>query len=168
MAKLAAGARLRPLPKPFERLPAVASMQTDRCGLWIFQPVPGILYTQTRGHLTPDIVPLFIEVADLQIARDQKVTHFHDLESTEAYESPVRTELTRWVLNRKNELEVVHLFILSRLVAMGIATANIATSMVGVHMHSSAQREPFEKVFAETVSQKLTATWAERAQEPER
>lgn len=89
--------------------------------------------TEVRGFMTRDMAQLIIDCAEPLYARPGRVHGFHNWLAMDNYESVCRVELTAWVLSHR-EQSTLHIGLRSRMVAMGVAVANLALgSLIQVH-----------------------------------
>lgn len=89
--------------------------------------------TEVRGYMTRDMAALIIARVDALYALGGKVYGFHNWFAMDNYESSCRVDLTAWVLHNRAQ-SVLHIGVASRLVAMGVAVANVALGrLIEVH-----------------------------------
>lgn len=81
--------------------------------------------TEVRGMMTRDMAQLIIERAEPLYARGGRIHGFHNWLAMDNYESVCRVDLTAWVLGHRQQ-STLHIGLRSRMVAMGVAVANLA------------------------------------------
>lgn len=141
----------RPLPSSLGGLAAGATYQSAKCRCLFFQPAPSVIVSQMMGHIDRGATEALKAFGERQLARGIPQTFFHDWEAVTGYESEARTMLTSWSLDRRNLIRDVEVLTQSKIVAMGVATANLATSVVGVHMRSHTLRQTWDRELASAV-----------------
>jgi hypothetical protein len=140
-----------PLPGSFASTKPAEEHALARGRIYLYQVTPRAIYAQVVGHLDVKGAEAFKAFADRAFARAPSTDMFHDWGEMTSYDSEARSSLTRWtIVNRKSIGSVVFL-VRSKLVAMGVATANLATSPLGVTLHSHTDRAAFERELAKLV-----------------
>jgi len=91
--------------------------------------------TVVTGFMTRDMAQLLMDRADGLYARCREVYGFHNWLGMQNYETACRVELTDWVLRHRHQ-SVLHIAVASRMVAMGVAVANLALGNL-IHVHST-------------------------------
>ena len=94
----------------------------------------GLYVTCVRGGMTRAMSQLIIEEADKLYAGGGTVYGFHDWLLMTHYESACRIELTDWVLSHRAQ-SVLHIGVASKVVAMGVAVANLMLGSL-IHVHT--------------------------------
>jgi hypothetical protein len=126
----------------------VQRLRSDRGELDVWQVAPRIFATRAQGFITRDLTQQFIRHVDPVYASAGTVYGFHDWIAMSNYESACRIELTAWLLKHRKQT-VLHVAVASRIVAMGVAVANLALGNL-VHVHWSVAN--LEKALAETLA----------------
>jgi hypothetical protein len=75
--------------------------------------------------MTQEMAHLLIDQAEPLYSRPGRIHGFHNWLGMDNYESVCRVELTGWVLSHR-EQSALHIGLRSRMVAMGVAVANLA------------------------------------------
>lgn len=119
--------------------------------LEIFLPASGICVTRARGQLTLRQAHKWIEVIDPHFRRGVTFETFHDWEDMASYESTARRSLTTWVVANHRSITNTHFLVGSKLVAMGVSAASLATTLVGLSMQAHTTRPPFEDALREAL-----------------
>lgn len=96
---------------------------------------PNVYLTEVSGYMTPDMSRTIIECAEPLYAQG-KLYGFHNWLDMSNYDSACRVELTAWVL-RHRRASVLHIALLSRMVAMGVTVANLALGNL-IHIHNDS------------------------------
>lgn len=137
----------RPLPGPFASQKPAQTHTGPRGALYCYRVAPDVVFAQVVGHLDVEGAKVFMAFADPLLGRSSPVDMFHDWEDMTSYDSDARTALTKWTVDRRESLGTAVFLVTSKIVAMGVATANVATSPIGVTLHSHTERAAFEKAF---------------------
>lgn len=108
-------------------------VSSDRGELQFWEVAPHVYATHMRGYMSPDMSRLIIARADPMFGRGATVSGFHNWLDMSNYDSQCRVELTAWVLRHRTQ-SVLHIGVTSRMVAMGVAVANLALGNL-IHVH---------------------------------
>ena len=76
---------------------------------------------------------------------------FSDYWALTGYDSRARQHLTDWALEVRDRVPTTHALTRQKLVAMGVATAGLALSLVGISLAAHTTRASFERALAERV-----------------
>ncbi|MEM9071939.1 MAG: hypothetical protein AAGE52_25750 [Myxococcota bacterium] len=127
-------------------VPAVTRV-SDSGALTIYNPAHCVSLTVFRGHMDSAHADAIIRYADQLIAR-QSGQHFsfHDYLYLTSYDSAARIKLTQWGKAAGVRVPHVHVLQRSKIVAMGVAAAGLALSLVGTTLHSYSNRDDFVTV----------------------
>jgi hypothetical protein len=117
--------------------PSALRVATPRGSLAYWELTPRVYLTEVRGFMTRDMARLIIDRAGLMFARQPRVHGFHNWLQMNNYESACRVDLTAWVLRHRAQ-SVLHIGVASRMVAMGVAVANLALGDL-IHVHADAE-----------------------------
>lgn len=108
-------------------------IETERGSIAYWELAPRVYMTEVRGFMTREMAQLIIEQAEPLYSRAGRVYGFHNWLAMDNYESVCRVELTSWVMGHR-EQSSLHIGLRSRMVAMGVAVANLALgSLIQVH-----------------------------------
>jgi hypothetical protein len=109
------------------------------CGsIAYWELAPRLYMTEVRGLMTQKMAHLIIDHAEPLYARPGRIHGFHNWLAMDNYESMCRVELTSWVLSHR-EYSTLHIGLRSRMVAMGVAVANLALgSLIQVYNEPEA------------------------------
>lgn len=140
-----------PLPAALGRRSPGATYESSRTRCAFYQLAPGVVLSQMAGHIDRGAAEALRSFGERQLSRGIPQRFFHDWEAVSGYESEARALLTTWSLERRTLIRGVVVLTQSKIVAMGVATANLATSVVGVHMQSHMLRAPFERELLDAV-----------------
>lgn len=126
--------------------PADALRVTSPRGeLAYWQLTPRVIVTEVRGFMTHDMARAIIEHASPLFEREPRVHGFHNWLAMVNYESACRVDLTAWVL-RNRDKAFLHIGVTSRMVAMGVAVANMALgNIISVYPSEPALTEALRK-----------------------
>jgi hypothetical protein len=119
-------------------------VQESRGELYLFEPAPGVSVTRARGHLSLAMAEGWMACIEPQLRRGVIYDSFHDWEAMTSYDSEARRVLTTWALRSKRNVRTTTFLVASRLVAMGVSTASLATTLVGMTMSATRVRAEFE------------------------
>jgi len=110
--------------------------------LGVWSPAPTLLVLHVVGHGLGDFATPINDEFDRTAAGGARVHVFIDLERMPGYDSPLRIRCTEHFRERLQCFEGFHIFVPSRVVALGVAVANVALrGIVTVH----ATRPPFTR-----------------------
>ena len=82
---------------------------------------------------------------DEALLRTPRVTLLADFWSMPTYDSPLRLDLTSWLLDHRPRVAELHVLTRSRIVTMGVAVANLA---LGGLVTNHRTRAPFDEAVA--------------------
>lgn len=144
----------RPLPGAFAGYLPVEKYESPKARAFFYQPRRDLLVSQMVGHIDRGLAEAWKAFGERTLVQGIAIRVFHDWEAVTGYESEARTLLTSWSLDRRTLIKSVVVLTQSKMVAMGVATANLATSVVGLQMHSHTQRATFEKELEEALARR--------------
>lgn len=105
--------------------PAAAKrLRTERGSIAVWQLRPNVYASEVSGYMSAEMARLIIELADPLYGKGT-LHGFHNWLAMSNYDSSCRVELTAWVLKHRRE-SALHIGLVSRMVAMGVAVANLA------------------------------------------
>ncbi len=142
----------RPLPGAFARVNPAVSLKTARGAFFLFLPARHVIVTQFAGRIEREGAEALQTFGNKQFELGLTMHFFHDWEAVQGYDSEARTLLTSWAVERRKNIREVVVLTQSKLVGMGVATANLATSVVGVSMRSHSERRAFEQELMSTLA----------------
>lgn len=120
--------------------------ERDETGaLEIFLPRPTVLITRSTGRLSGAMAHAWIGTIDPIFRRGAVLTTFHDWDEMTSYDSSARRLLTGWLLANTKHVQSADFLVSSRLVAMGLSAANLATTLAGLPMTAHTARASFEQ-----------------------
>lgn len=111
----------------------------------IFMPREAVCVSRARGHLSVELARLLPEIITPLMA-ERPFAHFHDWGQMQSYDSGARRLLTNWVTGNVPCFRSLDFIVATRIVAMGIAAANVATSLAGISLVAHTRRATFEGV----------------------
>lgn len=109
-------------------------LDTGRGAICYWQLAPHVYMTEVRGLMTQPMSQLIMKQAEPLYAMGGKVHGFHNWYAMDNYDSVCRVELTSWVLSHRAQSSL-HIGLRSRMVAMGVAVANLALGSL-IHVHN--------------------------------
>lgn len=110
-----------------------------------WQLSPSVIATEVRGFMTHDMARAIIESASPLFESQARVHGFHNWLHMVNYESACRVDLTAWVLKNRTKA-FMHIGFTSRMVAMGVAVANMALgNILSVYADEKALTEALRK-----------------------
>lgn len=116
-------------------------VDTGRGAILYWELAPRVYMTEVRGFMTQPMSQLIMKQAEPLYAIGGKVHGIHNWFGMENYDSVCRVELTSWVLSHRAQTGL-HIGLRSRMVAMGVAVANLALgSLIQVHNEPRALEE---------------------------
>lgn len=119
---------------------AVRLQTVSGCILY-WKLTPSVYVTEMQGLMTQPMSQLIIKQTEPLYAGGGKVLGFHNWFGMENYDSVCRVELTSWVLSHRAQ-SGLHIGVRSRMVAMGVAVANLALgSLIYIHNEPRALEE---------------------------
>jgi hypothetical protein len=93
-------------------------------GIWL--PGRGLLVTQILNYGVEDFVSPIAEAFDQVLGNEGSVRMYFDVGRMHTYDSGLRTRLTARFLRDRGRIERIDILAQSRIVAMGVAVANLA------------------------------------------
>lgn len=129
----------------------VLHKQEEEGVLEVFMPANDLVITAARGHLSEAMAKAWEEVCDPFLEAGQRPHTFHDWEHLTSYQTEARKRLTSWVLSRHKNILSAHFLVASRIVAMGVSTASVVTSLAGLKMTATSVRAELEAELARKI-----------------
>lgn len=131
------------------RAPANAEkVTTSRGELELWLASPDVVIQRIRGHASLPFAEAIGRFNDRLIRAGKKPLIFNDWEEMTGYDSDSRPPLTEWTARNRESLRGINILVHSKLVAMGIAVANLATGGITKTFSSRAE-------FEQTIAQAL-------------
>lgn len=130
---------------PYLAFLSLGVVSTPSGVLTLYNPAHGTSLLVMTGRMDAEHADAIIELGEAMIAT-QAGPHasFHDYWGLLGYDTAARTRLTGWGRARRARVPEVQVLTSSKLVAMGVATAGLALSLVGTRLESHARPEGFE------------------------
>jgi hypothetical protein len=120
-------------------------LSTTRGTLTIWPAPPGVLRTTFAGVMDSELMDALLVLGEEILGEHSGLHVFHDWSGMTGYDSQARIAITNWGLARLKQMRSVHVLHGSKLVAMGVAVANVALGgIVNVHQN----RGSFDRAFA--------------------
>ena len=132
----------------------VRGMSEPRGSYEIYFPAPNISVARARGHLSLALAQLAPEAFEAHGPQSELIASFNDWEAMTTYDSEARRLLTIWTLSNARKLRSVEFLVNSRVVAMGIAAANLAMKAIRLPLVSYTKRSEFESSLAQALERK--------------
>ncbi len=123
--------------------PVRSSRGSSSNGIGISSPAPGLALVVMQGHVRTASVPAALHELAQIVKGNAGFHYFYDLWDLQVYDSPVRVDLTNY--HRAVGLQSLHALTRSRVVAMGVAVANLA---LGNRITVHSGRESFDQRLA--------------------
>jgi len=128
-----------------EKARPVAEVDTARGSLRIVEPAPGVYYCRVDGSYSKELYDRgFAAPMTRELPKHESLSLFVDWWDLMGYDGAVRSAATEWVTEHRGKLQVTHIVMRSRLVAMGVNTAAMLLALRGIHLTVSATLPPFE------------------------
>jgi hypothetical protein len=122
------------------------SWKTPRGAMSLRWTDQGAIYVAVDVHGDRLLSPLMTRRADTLLAR-ARLKFFFDFWQMPTYDSEMRTEWPGFLVTHRARVDEIHVVARSKLVAMGVAVANIALG--GVIKSYPAPMGPFEKALTQ-------------------
>lgn len=116
----------------------------DGGGLDLYVPTDSTALSIARGHLTLAMARDWMVACEPLFARGVVLATFHDWEELTSYDSGARRVLTNWVIAHLRHIRSADFLVTSRIVAMGVSAASLATTIAGLPMVAHRNRGVFE------------------------
>ncbi len=142
-----ATAARRPLPGRFAATEPAQTVHTDAGTFHLYVPKPGLVFCECIGHIDDVLARGLRGFGDRVMDRDGRTAFFHDWDACSGYDTSSRSFLTSWSVERRATIRSVVVLTRSKIVSMGVAAANLATSVVGLTMKAHTSRTEFEMRF---------------------
>jgi hypothetical protein len=137
----------RRLPGAFANLAPTRVHRVAEGAVFLYRPATGVVYTQTVGRLGARLAESMRDFGNSCMSPERHGAFFHEWSRMTGYDSESRRVLTAWAVDRWRMIDRVVVHTTSKLVAMGVATANLATVTVGLRLESHGSLEAFERAF---------------------
>ena len=129
-----------------DEVPGGFRMSSGANIITVTRPRPHIELLRATGHANAEVADAILAHRDMILAECGRIAIFDDLEQAAGYESKVRTRLTSWTSQHRPQIANFHILTGSRLIAMGVAVANVALGgSIKVHL----KRPDFEAALRE-------------------
>ena len=131
-------------------LPA-KSFRDESCDAVVANEEAGLLLVRVRGRYTAATARDVIRA--MSRALDQRpLSLFADFGDLGSYESDARTIMTNWCIDHRGAIVEMHALAKNGLVRMGIATAAMTLSLVGLRLNAHSDRDVFEALYRRRIS----------------
>ncbi|MEO8798346.1 MAG: hypothetical protein ABI551_10705 [Polyangiaceae bacterium] len=115
---------------------------TDRGKLILRRPAPHVVVLIATGYGGKDLAAPILALRDMVVQQAGKIALFDDFEKATGYDSELRVKLTDWSRRNAKAMTSHHILTSSKLVAMGVAVANLA---LGATIKAHTSRRAFEE-----------------------
>jgi len=123
-------------------------------GLELRVPVAQVVVSRLWGHLDVTLCECMLGfIQQRLLTTDRCFQLFHDWSAMETYDTPTRLILTSWLQEHRDRFEAVHILSGSRLVAMGVAVANLALDRFLI-AYNLEQRPRYEAALEQVLAHK--------------
>lgn len=112
---------------------------------------PGVVVLEVIGHSDERTYPLMIAKVEQEIAAGRQVSWFGDYERMTSFDPGVRALLAKFTKDNRKHFAVIGILLRSRLVALGVAVANV---MVGGFIKVFTARRAYERALGESVGRR--------------
>jgi hypothetical protein len=126
----------------------------------VSEPAPGVFLSVAMGRATSGTAGHIIRFAEEMLAAGRRLLVFHDWEGLTGYDPEARRTLTEWTGRISPFWDGSHILLASRLVAMAISVASIATTPGKIKAYSS--RKTWEAALAQACVARGGATTERR------
>ncbi len=109
----------------------------------LFVPTSHLCVSRVTGRLSAEMAHAWVSTIEPHFERGNVYATFHDWKRMERYDSAARRTLTRWVIARRASIRGAEFLVASKLVAMGVAAASLATTLAGMEMVAHTADLPF-------------------------
>jgi hypothetical protein len=106
--------------------PALGTWHGSRGRLKAWHPANGLLFIEGHGHLDEGLAGQIMRSGNEVLESAGRLCLLLEFEHVLTYDSAVRTELTRWVLDIRERLDGCHILVESKLLRMGVSVASLA------------------------------------------
>jgi hypothetical protein len=93
--------------------------------LRVWNPAPAVFVVNIQGHGDRTLADLILEQFEPAFEQGLRPSIFFDLEQMPSYHSSLRIKLTSRFSRSLRQIEEIHILNVSKLVAMGVAVANL-------------------------------------------
>jgi hypothetical protein len=114
----------------------------------VWSPAPGIVATSFVGYGSTAFAAVIKRDVTAFCEPGTRSALFTDWYEMTGYDSAARVELTRWMATMRPRVSEFHLLVRSKLVAMGVAVANLA---LGGWISSTSNRATFQQLLDRAV-----------------
>lgn len=129
----------------------VRRLDEARGSFEVYIPAEGICVSLARGHLSLALARQLPDALAPLLEEGQSFALFNDWKDMTTYDSGARRLLTNWVLANVQRLRSLEFVVGSRIVAMGVAAANVATSVAGLPLVVDHTRTELERALSRVV-----------------
>jgi hypothetical protein len=130
----------------------IIEARTERGSLELFMPKPSVLVTRAMGHQEVSMAADWIRATESFLAKTESLVIFNEWRAMDSYDSYARVLLTDWTLAHRAKIECAWFLTSSRLVAMGVAAAAVATALAGVTIHASLSPVRWDQLLRERLA----------------
>jgi len=118
------------------------SYTTERGTLVLRRPAPHVVLLIANGHGDKEMAVPILALRDVIVREAGKIAVFDDFEKATSYDSELRVKLTEWSRRNSEAMTAHHILTTSKIVAMGVAVANLA---LGATIKAHTKRPAFEE-----------------------
>lgn len=111
----------------------------------------GALLLTVRGRYTRDIAEQIVIVMD-ELLVQRPLSMFADFSELDSYDSASRMLMTDWCVKHRRDIADLHALTRSGIVRMGVATAAMTMSLVGLRLVSHSSAIAFSSLYQRVVA----------------
>jgi hypothetical protein len=115
-------------------------LKDARCTVTLGVPAPDVVYTVFEGYVDAELCAKMLDELSRLCTPLSKVVQFTDAELLRGYTPEVRPLASEWMKSLGRKLVSDHILVRSKVVAMGVAVANLA---VGGILRAYSSRSDF-------------------------
>lgn len=125
-----------------EKLADGDSYTTDHGKVILRRPAAHVVLLIAEGHGSKDMAVPILGLRDQIVREAGKIAVFDDFENASSYDSELRVKMTEWSRKNAKAMTAHHILTTSKIVAMGVAVANLA---LGATIKAHTKRATFEE-----------------------
>lgn len=125
-------------------------LATDKGTIEIYFLSPEVVLQTATGSAELAHAQAIASTLQAAIDAGKRIVIFDDFSGLEGYTSQARIELTAWTRKNLSKIGGIHILVQSKLVAMGVAVANIALGNVSSYTNRAAFEAAITRALATT------------------
>lgn len=128
-------------------------MRSARGSFELFSPTDSVLVSRATGHLEAAMTERWVRRTAHLWVSPRPLAVFNDWELMTSYDTDSRRTLTSWVIDHHARIDGLWFLLGSKLVAMGVAAAGVATALVGITLHVMPERPRWNALLSSKLAQ---------------